>query len=228
MSSNKSLAPTSPLTPSELVLLNGEHFAKKVMLGNIKLLHTDASVSISQLAQAILAAAVLADEFSGNLRLEVRQEKAMFGLRKVRKLYANPTPHPVEWPQYSLESQLPQIAERFKNDDDSHQVSNLIYAWLRQDSSSPWQSTIEMVKSGLAERGLLEKTEQTKLRILTVVNYSLPESTASMATQLPIEPMKQLLENCESYRQDIWDLLVKEIKKAIKDRTEQDNDIDFD
>ena len=85
-----------------------------------------------------------------------------------------------------------------------------------------------MVKSGLAERGLLEKTEQTKLRIFTVVNYSLSESTASMATQMPIEPMEQLLENCESYRQDIWDLLVKEIKKAIKDRTEQDNDIDFD
>ena len=85
-----------------------------------------------------------------------------------------------------------------------------------------------MVKSGLAERGLLEKTEQTKLRILTVVNYSLPESTASMATQLPIEPVKQLLENCESYRQDIWILIIKEIKKAIKDRTEQDDDIDFD
>jgi hypothetical protein len=104
----------------------------------------------------------------------------------------------------------------------------LIYAWLRQDSSSPWQSTIEMVKSGLAERGLLEISEQTKLRILTVVNYSLLESTASMATQLPIEPRKQLLENCESYRQDIWDLLVKEIKKSIKDRTEQDNNIEFD
>ena len=84
-----------------------------------------------------------------------------------------------------------------------------------------------MDKSGLAERSLLEKTEQTKLRIFTVVNYSLPESPASMATQLPIEPMKQLLENCESYRQDIWDLLVKEIKKAIKDRPEQDDDNDF-
>ncbi len=93
MSSNKSLAPTSPLTPSELVLLNGEQFAKKVMLGNIKLLHTDASVSISQLAQAILTAAVLGDEFSGNLHLEVRQEIAMFGLRIKKIIYqSNSTP----------------------------------------------------------------------------------------------------------------------------------------
>jgi hypothetical protein len=228
MPSNISLEPTNPLTPSELVLLNGELFAKKVMLGNMQLLHTDASVSISQLAQAILTAAVLADEASGNLRLEIRQEKAMFGLRKVKNLYANPTPHETEWPQYSLESQLPKIAERFKNEDDSHQVSNLIYAWLRQDSSSPWQSTIEMVKSGLAERSLLEKTEQTKLKILTVVNYSLPESTALLAKQMSVEPVKQLLAKCENNRQDIWELLVKEIKKAIKDRTEQNDDIDFD
>ncbi len=85
-----------------------------------------------------------------------------------------------------------------------------------------------MVKSGLAERSLLEKTEQTKLRIFTVVNNLLPESTASMATQLPIEPMKQFLENCESYRRDVWYLLVKEIKKDIKNRIEQDDDIEFD
>lgn len=228
MPSDNSLDPINLLTPSELVLLNGEHFAKKVMMGNIKLLHTDASVSFSQLGQAILAAAVLADESTGNLQLEVRQEKATFGLRKVKRLFANPTPHQVEWPQYSLEHQLPEIAERFKNDEDSYQVSNLIYAWLRQDSSSPWQSTIEMVESGLAERGLLEKTEEKKLKILTVVNYSLPESTASLAKQYPFEPIKQLLKNCESYRQDIWDLLVKEIKRAIKDRTEQDDDMDFD
>lgn len=228
MSSNIFLNPTNPISPSELVLLNGDQFAKKVMLGNIKLLHTDASVSFSQLGQAILAAAVLANESSGNLRLEVRQEKATFGLRKVKRLYANPTPQQVEWPEYSLEYQLPEIAEHFKDDNDSHQVSNLIYAWLRQDSSSPWQSTIEMVKSGLAERDLLEKTEEKKLKILTVVNYSLPEKTATLARQYSVEPIKQLLNNCESRQKEIWELLVKEIKKAIKDRTEQDDDIDFD
>ena len=228
MSNNLSPNPGNPISSSELVLLRGDQFAKKVMIGNIKLLHTDASVSISQLGQAILAAAVLAAEAAGNLQLEVRQGKAMFGLRKVKNLYANPTPTPVEWPKYSLEAQLPPIAERFKNDQDSHEVSNLIYAWLRQDSSSPWQSAIEMVQSGLAERGLLDTSEETKLKVFTKINYSLPESTASLAAEQPIEPVKQLLANCENDRREIWDLLVKQIKSAIKARTEQDDSVDFD
>ncbi len=228
MSNTLSPNPSNPLSSSELVLLNGDQFAKKIMIGNIKLLHTDASVSISQLGQAILAAGVLAAEAAGNLQLEVRQEKALFGLRKVKNLYANPTPTPVEWPKYSLEAQLPPIAERFKNDQESHEVSNLIYAWLRQDSSSPWQSTIEMVQSGLAERGLLDTSEETKLKVFTKINYSLPESTASLAAQQPIEPVKQLLANCENDRREIWDLLVKQIKSAIKARTEQDDSVDFD
>lgn len=228
MSNNLSPNPGNPISSSELVLLRGDQFAKKVMIGNIKLLHTDASVSISQLGQAILAAAVLAAEAAGNLQLEVRQGKAMFGLRKVKNLYANPTPTPVEWPKYSLEAQLPPIAERFKNDQDSHEVSNLLYAWLRQDSSSPWQSAIEMVQSGLAERGLLDSSEETKLKVFTKINYSLPESTASMAAEQPIEPVKQLLANCENDRREIWDLLVKQIKSAIKARTEQDDSVDFD
>lgn len=228
MSNNLSPNSSNPISSSELVLLRGDQFAKKVMIGNIKLLHTDASVSISQLGQAILAAAVLAAEAAGNLQLEVRQGKAMFGLRKVKNLYANPTSTPVEWPKYSLEAQLPPIAERFKNDQDSHEVSNLIYAWLRQDSSSPWQSAIEMVQSGLAERGLLDTSEETKLKVFTKINYSLPESTASLAAEQPIEPVKQLLANCENDRREIWDLLVKQIKSAIKARTEQDDSVDFD
>ena len=228
MSNNLSTNPGHPISPSELVLLKGDQFAKKVMMGNIKLLNSEASVSVSQLGQAILAVAVLAAEAAGNLQLEVRQGKAMFGLRKVKNLYANPTPTPVEWPKYSLEAQLPPIAERFKNDQESNEVSNLIYSWLRQDSSSPWQSTIEMVKSGLAERGLLDTSEETKLKVFTVTNYSLPQDTALLAAEQPIEPVKQLLANCENDRREIWDLLVKQFKSAIKARTEQDDDVDFD
>jgi len=227
MTENFMLDPRQVLSPSELVLLNGDKFAQKVMLGNTQLLHNEANVSVAQLGQAILAAAVLAVEATGNLQLEIRQEKALFGLRKVNNLYGNPTPHPVEWPDHCLESELLQIADRLKKKDGSNQVTNMIYGWLREDSSSPWQATIEMVKAGMAQRGLLEANEEKKLKVFTVTRYSLPDSTKSFAAQLPIQPIQQLLSNCENYRKDTWDLLVKQIKKAIKDRTEQD-DVDFD
>ena len=227
MASNLTLDLSQPLSASELVLLNGDKFAKKVMMGNTQLMHNEDSVSVSQLGQAILVTAILALESSSNLQLEVRQEKALFGLRKVTNLYANPTPQPIEWPDYCLESQLLQIADRLMKKDGSNQVTNMIYTWLRADSSSPWQATIEMVKSGMAQRGMLEAHEEKKLKIFTMTRYALPDSTKSLATQLPIQPIQQLLSNCESNRKDIWDLLVKQIKKAIKDRTEQD-DMDFD
>lgn len=227
MTPNPTLYPSQPLSASELVLLNGEIFAKKVMMGNIQLMHTEASVSVAQLGQTILAAAVLAVESSGNLQLETRQEKALFGLRKVTNLYGNPTPRPVEWPDSSLESQLLQIADRWKAKDGSNQVSNILYAWLREDSGSPWQTAIELVKSGMAQRGLLETFEEKSLKIFTITRYTLPDSTKALAAQQSIHPIQQLLSNCESYRKDVWDLLNKQIKKAIKDRTEQD-DVDFD
>ena len=109
MSPNPTIYPGRPLSASELVLLNGEKFAKKVMMGNIQLMHTQESVSAAQLGQAILAAGVLALEASSNLALEARQEKALFGLRKVTNLYANPKPQADEWPETCLESQFLQI-----------------------------------------------------------------------------------------------------------------------
>jgi hypothetical protein len=227
MTPNPNLDPGQPLSPSELVLLNGEKFAKKVMMGNTQLMHREASVSSAQLGQAILACTILALEFSGNLQLEVRQEKALFGLRKVANLYGNPTPKTVEWPEPSLESQLLQVADHLKEKDDSNQVTNIIYAWLREDSGAPWQTTIELVKSCMAQRGMLKTVEEKRLKVFTQTRYELPESTKSLANQLPVQPIQQLLSNCESYRKDIWDLLVKQIKKAIKDRTEQ-RDMDFD
>ncbi len=84
------LDPDNPLTPSELVFLNGEQFAKKVTLGNVDLMHTGEKVSLAQLTGTILAAAILACEQAGAFRLEFRDRKAMLGLRKVRELFTVP------------------------------------------------------------------------------------------------------------------------------------------
>lgn len=227
MDSNPNLEPSNQFSPSELVLLNGEHFAKKVMMGNFQLMHIDASVSYSQLGEAILTTAALALKSIGNLQFDIREDKAMFGLRKVKSLYIKPAITENNWPDFSPESQFIQIAEKLNEEAESAKLSDLIYIWLRQDSPSPWQSTIEMVQSGLAARNLLEKTESTKMKVFTTTNYGLPESTAKLARQYSIEPISSMINDYEKNQKEIWELLKKEQKSAIKQRTEQD-DMDFD
>lgn len=223
MPSDTPFDPTYPLAPSELVLLKGDQFAKKVMLGNIRLLHTDASVSVSQLGEAVLAAAILASEQAGGLRLELRQKKAMFGLRKVQVLYAVPTGAEIPWPDHSLEAQVCPIAKRLQPDGSGDEVSNILYAYLRQDSGSPWQSALELVMQGMAARGVLDAVEKKTLKVFTTTDYRLPENTAVLAAKQPIEPLQGLLRACERERPEVWQGLVKELKSAVKARTEENN-----
>ena len=73
--------PTTYLTPSELVYLNGEKFAPKAgVFGRTRLLHMEFDVNVTSLVQAMLAATFLTLEQQGTLRLEIRPKKALFGL----------------------------------------------------------------------------------------------------------------------------------------------------
>jgi hypothetical protein len=227
MSVTLTIDPTYSLSPSELVFLNGELFAGKAMLGNMRLLHTDMSVSISQLGLAVLSAAFLANEKTGALDLETYQKKAMLGLRKVTGLLVRPGGSPVSWPAGCLEEEFLSLTQHRHASGASTDVTDLIYAWLRQDTSDPWRTVLENLQSALADRGLLNRDLEKKLKIFTVTNYSLTNETLVLAGKDTIRPIQQILSACERERGEIWNLLTKHIKKAISARTEQD-DTDFD
>jgi hypothetical protein len=221
-----SIDPGNPLTPSEVVFLNGELFAKKVTLGNVQLLHSDEKVSLSQLGQAILTAAILAGEQAGAFRLEVQERKAMLGLRKVQKLFAVLDNARQELPEYSLEATLSDLAVRLKPDD-KNDISTIIYTWLRSDTFSPWGTALDYVKAGMEKRGMLEAEGVRRLKIFTETVYTLPERTARLIRGQSVEPVKAMLENCARTRPEVWKLLDSSIKKAISDRTESsDTDVD--
>ena len=82
-------ASTDKLTPSETVLLHGDQFAKKAMLGE-KLLLTDVKVSTSELVTAMVTAAILANEKKGFITLTLKKEKALFGLSSRESLKIAP------------------------------------------------------------------------------------------------------------------------------------------
>ncbi|OGO36600.1 MAG: hypothetical protein A2W35_16390 [Chloroflexi bacterium RBG_16_57_11] len=211
--------PDNPLTPSEVVFLNGEQFAENVKLGNVDLIHSDEKVSLAQLGGTILATAILACEQAGAFRLEVRERKATLGLRKVRELFAAPAQHRENLPEGSLEAtyagMATQMALKEKND-----IYTILYTWLHKDSISPWTTALELLKAGMAKRGLLEATEEKKLKLFKVTRYSLPERTARLVKGQSVGPVKALLDTCQRTRPEVWKELEAGIKKAIAARTE--------
>lgn len=221
-----SIDPDNPLTPSEVVYLNGEMFAKRVMLGNVNLLHSNEKVSLTQLGQTILDTAILACEEAGAFRLDVRERKAMLGLRKVRELFAVPTSPGENLPEHSLEATFFELATRLAPQD-KNDIYTMFYAWFREDVTSPWKTALELLKAGMAKRGMLDTTEEKRLKIFTVTHYTLPERTARLVKGQSVERVRALLENCARSRPEVWKILESSIKKAISARTESsDTDID--
>ncbi len=219
--------PESVLTPSELVYLNGEKFAQKAGIFNkIKLMHVDLSVNDAQLVQMAFAAAFLANEQAGTVRLELRSKKALFGLASVQALYAEPCGVQRLWPENTLEALIPAYAERFKAEKNTHEVYSILYAWMNEDCMSPFDEVIKRIQYGLGARNLLGMREEKKLKIFTVHSYTLPDSTRALAQSTPLAPVQRLFQQCEQTRPQVWKALLEQIKKAIAARREQ-NDTSF-
>lgn len=218
--------PNNPLTPSEVVFLNGEAFAKKAVLGNVELLHSDEKVSLAEFGKAILTSAILGCEQAGAFRLELREQKAMLGLRKAQRLFAVPAVPRVNLPEHSLEATFFDLATHLALKD-KNDIYTMVHTWLRQDTTSPWNTALELVQAGMARRGLLEATQEKKLKVFTVTRYTLPERTIRLAKGQSVGAVKALLENCERTRPEVWKELEAGIKKAITARTESGG-TDFD
>ncbi len=213
------------LAPSELVVLNGQRFTTaQVLLGatgdtQVELLTSEAKVSATQLGQAVLAVALLANDRAGTIRLDPRQKKTLLGLSSEDTLYADPDTNAVDWPASSLEARVCSLAEQLYNDKGRHEVVEIV-AELLPGSPDPWVSAVDLVKAGLGARGLLETTEVADLKILR--RWVLPESTRALAAKQSVSPVEQLVADCERDRPEVWNRLVDQIKQAVTRRTERD------
>ncbi len=218
--------PNPYLTPSEQVFLNGEEFAQKGgPFGRMHLMHLDQEVNGAQLAQMAVAAAFLINEQTGTLRLELRQKKGFLGLGSVQALYADLCGPLRQWPKLTLEADLPAAAEHLKVQNNA-EVYGIVYNWLGADFASPAGEVIERIKGGLADRSLLGMEEKKKLKIFTVREYWLPDPTRLLAQTQPLAPVRQLFQQCEQTRPQVWKALLEQIKKAIAARQEK-TDTDF-
>ena len=205
------LDPTSPLTPSELVLLNSEPFTGKANVNIEDLLNGKAKNLAKPLGEAILTAAFLAGENVGAIRLEVEKGKKLFMFSSTKLLVVSNN-SAVAWPTGSLEST---ISSARKNRPEVHEV---VHDWLGRDNDDPWGLVIDKVRDGLAGRQLLDITKEKVLMVLSTKHYELPESTGALAAQQPTGPIQQLLSECKQTRPELWTLLLSQVQKGVNRR----------
>lgn len=207
-----------PLAPSELVLLNGEQFGTKAMLPvhNVELPHTDAKVNGADVARAMLAAAFLACDQAGAIRLAAQPRKAMMGLRTETDLFAEPGPSGGSlWPEGSFEWCIGRMVAAHGR----LQVSGIVHAMLLKDTADADRQCIEVAKEVLHQRGLLTKEQSKAALFFTVNKYRLAPAAAPLLQQYSSQPVKQLLDSVRSGRPDLWSALSTEIVAGTNART---------
>ena len=212
--------PTDVLTPSEVVFLKAETFAPKGgLLDKYKLLDTPIEIAKKQLALNAYAAAFLASDCAGGARLEPRSKKVLMGLRSIQALYAEPGLDSTGWPQASLEGHLQSLARRLQAQKGQNEVVNVVYALLGQDDYDPFGFAINLIRAGLAQRGLLKTVDEKRLKVVTVRTYHLPEATANLAATREAQ-IQALLAGCRDQRPELWSLLVSQVDHGIQRRKE--------
>lgn len=208
-------------TPSELVYFHAGAFAReKALLDAVKLAHTDTKYDASELATAILSAAILAAEEAGDVVLEPGKVSRLFGLRKVDVLTVKPGPTPGAFPAGTFEARVrPAAASAKQQADAEHVVKGL----LEEDSADPHVRAVGLVERGLLERRLLETQEVRQLKVFRSQVFVYPEATAQLVRGTTPEAPSRLLEKAQRERPDVWRLLQEGIRRAASARTERDS-----
>jgi len=99
-------------------------------------------------------------------------------------------------------------------------VYDYVYHLWTQDKTNPWEEVISIVRWGLVRRNLLIAEEKRSLKIFVSYRYQISEDQRSWVSQIPIQPVQQLISNA-SIQPDKWKMLTKEISKALHARQEK-------
>jgi hypothetical protein len=175
-------------------------------VGITLLLDGKTGVSSQQLVSNMVKAALLAHEQAGSIRLEIEQEKVR-GMMSSDSLVVVPTRKEVEWPANTLEARL--LLNRRAS------VSEIVFDWLGEESTDPWDRGAEQGKIMLVLRGIADVTVSKWGRR----KYVLTKDTSKAMLQTCAHLARDLLADCRQSRPEVWKLLEKEIEKGVKRRT---------
>ena len=215
---------TSPVTPSEIIYYHGDKFAPEGGLSRTEIILADKKVNTGKLAESMLAAAILANEATGAIQLQPQEKRGFLGLGSSTVLGIQLV-QPLTWAEASLEADLYSIVYQGYGKQ-PFSVYDYVYHLWTQDKTNPWEEVISIVRWGLVRRNLLIADEKRSLKIFVSYSYQISEDQRSWVSQIPIQPVQQLISNA-SIQPDKWKMLTREISKALHARQEK-SESDFD
>ena len=222
MSSVTPATTTSPLAASELAYFHAGLFSReKGLIDAVGILGQEKKYDASELASAILAAALLDAERRGVVTLEVGKASRLFGLRKVDALLVKPGPGQDVSLPHTLEARVRPFVQARRDPPEARAVFEDM---LQEDAPDPHLWAVKLVERGMAQRGLLETKETRTLKVFRSQAYVLPEATAGLARASSGAPVQELLGRTQRERPDAWRLLQTGLKAAFRARTESDGD----
>jgi hypothetical protein len=200
----------APLTPSETVLLRAECFAPKAGAFDHKVQPPQGGDSYvaESLGRMIVAAAVLANEQVGYLRLQLAERRAL--LRTLNMFIVLPGPMSIRWHAESMED----LVYRYAASRTWMQVDDLVYAlWQRKfGRGDVWKEASRIVLRGLLARNLVEPAGE-----IFGANYRLKDESAPLFAQPP-DSVFALLSAAQS-SPGKWDTLQNDIGLSVLRRT---------
>lgn len=206
------------LTPSDLVFLAGDRFADAPRRFRVACsLPGGASADAASLAEAVTAAALLALELDGRIRLTREPKKELLGLRKTHTVRAERVAGADAPPAHSLEASLLDAVGGGRDE-----VDRVVYRWFRADETVPATVLLDRVRDGLVVRGLVERVETRTKQLLwtrTAVSYALPEATRSALTGDAADALLALLADAGG-RPELRETLRVEIKQGFDQRVD--------
>ena len=193
-----------PVSPSEIVLLYGEQFARSNGSLTVKVPISGALVDARHLALMMLTAAVLGCEQAGSIRLQPGS---------CVLVSAGPITN-VRWQASSLEDRLCRIVGPGKNLQLPPIVAGLWQKDFKRQFGEAWIYARTLVLQGMAARNLISHAPDFS-------TVGVAPALSTLPAEETIEPLKALFDEVSRQRPAIWAALQRDLELGVQQRAKR-------
>ena len=215
MTTTTSSTPTT-LTPSQIVLLNGECFTTPGGKVTDDFVISKQPVRIRDVATAAMLAALLALEARHGVTFELRPDAGGRGRSNAKLVFVladTGASYPTETFEGWLESELVFLTPTRDNT-----VKQLATTAIVGANADPWWGLLRLTRRSLWQAGLMEMYEERSGKFFksTVQRWRAPPKLAPLLAANPWEPVKATLSDFERGRPELWKAFVENVERGLR------------